>query len=423
MAVTTPVTPADSGDGDQLVETALRRAGLTISGAILVGGALASWILARVIGGRAVYLMAYTGALVLVVAVVIARRKRSLTAVRSELPSRAREGQTLEVELTLTAPTRLSTFVLEEKLHPHLGATVRIPVEEVTSGEGVKFNYSFRPRLRGVYKIGPASAEWTDPFGLARRNQQLLGEAEIIVHPSTENVLDRPLTRQWEDPPLRPPISKPWPTGFEFYGMRDYVPGDDLRRVVWKAVARTGRILVKESEQGITDRIVVVLDTDREWHSPGEPSETFEFAIRVAASIGAYHIKEGFSVTLETNEAELAKALRGPQARIKYLDQLAMVKRGTLPLQIGIERILNRSRSDAHTVVVTTHLDDKSASRLGLLIDKGASVLVVVVAWDEGDLVSARRAREVGCQVVEIKPGASMRTLFAHAVGAGISRG
>ena len=41
------------------------------------------------------------------------------------------------------------------------------------------------------------------------------GAEEVIVHPSTENVQDRPLTRQWEDPPIRPPRSKPWPSGFD----------------------------------------------------------------------------------------------------------------------------------------------------------------------------------------------------------------
>ena len=60
--------------------------------------------------------------------------------------------------------------------------------------------------------------------------------------------------------------------------MRDYVPGDDPRRIVWRATARTldpvsgtGRYLVRESEQGITDRVLLLIDTDRAQHSPGRP--------------------------------------------------------------------------------------------------------------------------------------------------------
>src|SRR5205085_8274524 len=135
--------------------------------------------------------------------------------------------------------------------------------------------YALQPILRGVYQVGPLYAEWTDPLGLARHEQLLLKADEVLVHPNTELIFDRPLTRMWEDPPIRPPVSKPWPQGFEFYGMRDYVPGDDPRRIVWTAMARTGKYLVRESEQGITDRVTLVLDNERRAHSPGYPSETF----------------------------------------------------------------------------------------------------------------------------------------------------
>ena len=62
--------------------------------------------------------------------------------------------------------------------------------------------------------------------------------------------------------------------------MREYVRGDDLRRIVWRATARTGRVMVREAEQGITDHITVILDTDRASHSHDaeDLSESFEMA-------------------------------------------------------------------------------------------------------------------------------------------------
>ena len=64
--------------------------------------------------------------------------------------------------------------------------------------------------------------------------------------------------------------------------MREYKPGDDLRRIVWRASARTGKFLVREAEQGITDKITIILDTDRGSHSrDGEVlSESFEAGVR-----------------------------------------------------------------------------------------------------------------------------------------------
>jgi uncharacterized protein (DUF58 family) len=382
---------------------------------VAVGG----WIAAYSLGGKALYILVYCAALVMIAAIVIARRARQLEARRSALPRRMREGQSHEVELTLTSKRRASSFVLEERLNPLLGSTVRVPVAVLAPGREIAHPYTLRPILRGVYKVGPLYAEWTDPLGLARHEQKLLDADEVLVHPSTEIIFDRPLTRMWEDPPIRPPISKPWPQGFEFYGMRDYVRGDDLRRVVWRAVARTGKMMVRESEQGITDKVAVLIDTNTERHSPGRPSETFELAVRVAASAGALHIKDGFSVSLNSNEKALARNLRGPRARIAYLDELARLQPSKEPLSSGIERLLSEQR-DVHAILITPFLGSKSAARLRLLIERGVSVLVCALVWDESDPNSVHRAREIGAQVVQVRPGVALGTVFAHSLGAGI---
>jgi uncharacterized protein (DUF58 family) len=331
-----------------------------------------------------------------------------------------REGQTVITELTLRSRRRLTSFIVEERLDEALGTPVRVAVGTLAPGRDLHHEYSIRPRRRGVYKIGPLEAEWTDPFGLARSRQPLLERTEIIVHPSTEVVLDSPTARKWEDPPVRPPVSRAWPAGFEFYGMRDYVLGDDLRRVVWRASARTGRLLVRESEQGITDRVVVLLDTDRAWHRPGEVSDTFEVAVRCAASLGVHHLQDGFSVGLEANSRRLAVDLRGPRARIPMLDELARVQRDAAPLRDAVDRVLRVRAGLAHHVVITPRLDADTAARLRLLIEKGSSVLVAAVVWDESDPLTVRRAVEMGAQVVEVRPGAVLGTVFLRHVGAGM---
>jgi uncharacterized protein (DUF58 family) len=228
--------------------------------------------------------------------------------------------------------------------------------------------------------------------------------SEILVHPETEGVQDTPLTRQWEEPPVRPPVSKPWPSGFEFYGMRRYAPGDDLRRVVWRAVARTGRVMVREFEQGITDRVAIVVDTDVRHHSAGEPSDTFEAAVRTAASLGLRYLKDGFAVTVETNGETVASAVRGVRAQTTFLDAMARLQRGTEPLQTAVDRVVRGVRRDVHHVVVTPHVDDRAATRLKLLIDQGAYVLLAVLVWEDSDPQALAHAAALGCQVVQLRP-------------------
>jgi uncharacterized protein (DUF58 family) len=394
-----------------------RLTGLTPGGSVVLAVSVLGYALARVLGGQAMFLLVYAGLALVVAAFVTSRRRRRLEVERSTLPARMRVGQTASVEVTVRAPRRLRAFVLEEHVPAMLSAPVRVPVASVGGGQEFTHTYTIRPSLRGVYRLGPLAAEWTDPFGLARHQQVLTEPVEVIVHPSTEPIFDRPLTRMWEDPPFRPPVSKPWPQGFEFYGMRDYIPGDDPRRIVWTATARTGRYLVRESEQGITDRVTLVIDNQAGAHSPGYPSETFELAVRAVAALGAYHIKQGYSVRLISNDALIAPELRGGRARIALLDELAKLQLSDAPPHQAIERVVTERRGDTHLCLVSTQFTSLTAARIRLLTDKGMSLVVALVKWDESDPNAPRRAREIGAQVVQISPGQQLEAPFAHALG------
>ncbi|MDX6265462.1 MAG: hypothetical protein QOD70_202 [Frankiales bacterium] len=402
-----------------LLRRAQRAVGLTSAGVVVVVGSVVCWLLARLQGGRTLFLLVYGAVVVVLIARFMGRKRLDLEARRTSLPPRLRQGQQIDVDLALTATRRVGVFVMEEHLHPHLGRERRLPVAGLASGAEVEHRYTITPRLRGVYSVGPLNAVWTDPFGLTRRTTELLPASEVVVHPSTEPVHDRPLTRQWEDPPVRPPESKPWPSGFEFYGMRDYVRGDDLRRVVWKAVARTGRVLIRESEQGITDKVLIHLDTDVNQHSPGEPSDTFEAAVRTVASLAVHHLKDGFSVLLATNDAMVGPARRGEPGRIPLLDDLARVQRTATPLGEGVDTLVRSARSDLHTIVVTPHLDDRAAARLKLVIDRGTRVVLVVLTWEETDPRTIAFASSLGCQVVQLRPLDSLEAVFRAEIGAG----
>lgn len=395
--------------------------GLTRTGTIVAVTAVLGWLLARVVGGKTLFLLAYGAVVVLVVARFLGRRRPAVTAERSELPGRLRQGQSADIELRVRAPRRTGLFLVQERLHPHLGRARTVPVSDAAP-EGLAIRYTVTPRLRGVYDVGPLVAIWTDPFGLSKRETELLAPARVVVHPATEAVTDRPLTRQWEDPPVRPPVSKPWPSGFEFYGMRDYVPGDDLRRVVWRAVARTGRMLTRESEQGITDRVLIVVDNDGRTHSPGDVSDSFEAAVKTAASLGTRHLRNGFAVTMLDNQTELGR-WRGPVARVPMLDALAQLQRSTVPLADAVEQVVRAGARDAHTVVITPHLDRVAASRLRLLVQGGTTLVVVMVTWEDSDPDSLHRAGALGCQVVRLRPLAPIGAAFLASTASAFSAG
>jgi len=404
----------------KLVAAIERRTGVTPVGQGVLAVALATLLIGRAVQSPAVVLLAYGALAFFAAAWALGRRRLGITAARSSFPARLREGHAVDVDVTLEAAKRVTTIVVEERLPDALGSTVRVPVPVLSPGHPVVHGYRLRAGRRGVHDVGPLVAEWSDPFGLTRHRLVLTPAASLIVHPSTEPVTDRVSSREWEDPPIRPPVSKPWPTGFEFYGMRDYVAGDDPRRIVWRVAARSEepRYVVREAEQGITDRVRLFLDTDREWHAPAATGDTFEVAVRVAASLGAKHLRDGFAVSLDVNSRRAVADVRGRGGVIPLLDALAAVDVERATLRDAVGRLLHERRGNAHNIVITPHLDRDTATRLRLLLERGTSLLLVMVLWEASDFASLHRAGSLGCNVVEVSAGTPLERVFQHVVRA-----
>jgi len=398
-----------------------RKIGLTTSGQVAAFGVIVTYIFGRIIGGLPILLLAYGLLLLLVIGFVLARRRIRMEGERTGLFPRAQQGDRMNVEVVLRSKRAMSTFVLEERLPERLGRSIRVPIARLPAGSAVSHQYSVRCARRGVYEIGPLVAITSDPLGFTQRENEVAGKFELLVHPRIEEVADRPLTRQCEDPPIRPPVSKPFPTGSEFYGMREYAPGDDLRRIVWRASARTGKLMVREAEQGITDRITIILDTDRGSHSSdGEGiSESFEVGVSAAASLASRHLRDGYEVRLEANGGQLIRPVRGVTGQLPVLDSLTRVEMSREPLTTVITRLIADPRRDAHNVLISPRLGSHEAAQLRLLLQKGISLLVVALLWREDSDETLNAAAALGCQVAAVRPGQDLRSALYHDIGAG----
>jgi uncharacterized protein (DUF58 family) len=154
---------------------------------------------------------------------------------------------------------------------------------------------------RGVYTLGPAEAVSGDVFGLFRRREQRGGRFEIVVYPRVYRADEIGLTfRQamgevtmrralHEDPIL-------------LAGSREYRPGDPLRRVHWKATARTGDLQVRVHDPSTTAQLMIILNLNSFQHLwQGVDSERMEAAISTAASLAVWAVDAGFAVGLRSN--------------------------------------------------------------------------------------------------------------------------
>ena len=177
---------------------------------------------------------------------------------------------------------------------------------------------------------------------------------------------------------------------------------------------------MREAEQGITDKVTILLDQDVSYHSKGEVSGSFEAGVKVAASIGVRDLRDGFSVLLEGSQGPLVPPLRGPGARVPMLDALARIDRVKAPLGDALMRVIGDGARNTHLVLITPRLDAVAAARLDLLLQRGTSVLVAALMWGEEAGDTLGRAAALGAQVIEVRPNVPLAVSFRHMVGAGM---
>jgi len=86
-----------------------------------------------------------------------------------------------------------------------------------------------------------------------------------------------------------------WRSAAEFYTMREYVTGDDLRRIHWPSVARTGQLMIRQDES--TRRSLSALFFDNRNSSLGaNGSPAFERGVSAAATMGRLLVRAGYAV-------------------------------------------------------------------------------------------------------------------------------
>ncbi len=84
----------------------------------------------------------------------------------------------------------------------------------------------------------------------------------------------------------------------EFAEYRRYVPGDDLRRLDWRAYGRSDRYFVKEFEADTNLRCCLVVDTSGSMDYGSAGTTKIEYARRIAAALGHLALRQGDAVGL-----------------------------------------------------------------------------------------------------------------------------
>ena len=211
-----------------------------------------------------------TGAALLLLAVLardaLLLRRTPRIEIERRLPARAAEGRACDLEVRLRNPGRLPVRAeVFEEIPADLCATEpHWPRVLLPAGETLSLRYSVTPRIRGDRPLGAALVLERSPLGLLRRSAIGPSDQVLRVYPDATRFL-RP---EALDPKrvlaaigVKPARRRG--EGMEFESLRDFVPGDDPRRLDWAASARRGRSVVRLYQHERNHSVVIALDASR----------------------------------------------------------------------------------------------------------------------------------------------------------------
>ena len=274
---------------------------LTTTGWSVAIGSLALVVIGRLLGIFELFLVGAGGAALVVAAVIrIATLRLRVDVTRELVPPRVHAGSPSRVELQVRNRSGLRTPVLTLRDPVGRGRSARVVLAPMAKDQSVRAAYRLPTERRGLLRVGPMAIEVTDPFGLASSTSEGAGVTELTVWPAVDDVL--PLPHTTSDDPL---AGSDHPNamasqGDDFYALRPYVVGDDLRRVHWKSSARSEELLVRQDEMPWQGRATVILDARRGAHS----DESFERAVSAAASVVLACSRRHFLVRLLTTAGD-----------------------------------------------------------------------------------------------------------------------
>jgi len=245
-------------------------------------------------------------------------------AVRRRLPAELYDRGVARVGLEIAnQQRRIAAFavVVEDRVRERGGperAAGRVFALRIGPGGRELRSYRYRPAGRGEIRFEAFHVYTRFPFGLFSKSLTIESPQPALVYPAVEELGLPPRLGSTTEVGERP--AGRGAAGAEVSGLRDFAPGDPLRRVHWPSSLRRGALVVREVRSHQRDEVEVRLRTAGQ-----VAGELFERAVGWAASEAVAFLAAGSRVALRTDRERLA-GRDGSAQRARLLAFLARVE-------------------------------------------------------------------------------------------------
>lgn len=309
-------------------------------------------------------------------------------------PSALSVGESSQIVLRLRNRTGFPiTLLLADGCPPELGSDREILEVELPPHVPVEASYDVKPRSRGAFTFGPVVVRLRRKWGLAEHQIVIDMGGEARVHPNLRN-LARYKLRARRDLLQLGGARRTRILGRDgdFERLREFVSGDDIRHVDWKATARLRRPITRVYQAERAQNLVILVDATRLMATRAAGLSKMDFAVNAALMLSYVALMRGDRVGVAVFDDEV-RAYVPPQAGQgqfgRILDLLFdQQPTRSFPRYREAVRALARTTRRRSLVVWLTDLLDGEQGR-ELLAALGAlrrRHLSLVVAMDDPDV-------------------------------------
>lgn len=166
--------------------------------------------------------------------------------------------------------------------------------KKIGTGKNTFFQYILEPTERGEYHFGSLHIYVSSPLGLVSKRFSFQKDANLPAYPSFIHL------RKYELMALQSEfllggikrIRKLGHT-MEFEQIKDYVPGDDIRTINWKATSKTNRLMVNQFQDEKSQRIFMLIDKGRTMKMPFNGLSLLDYSINATMALSHIILKKG----------------------------------------------------------------------------------------------------------------------------------
>lgn len=340
------------------------------------------------------------GVLSVVDYVVLYRQKEGVKAVRIT-PERFSNGDENTIQIFLENHNGFqATFQVVDEMPVQFQVRDQSFELVLPPGTERKLSYQLRPVKRGEYHFGAVNVLVSSPIGLLSRRFRFSQDAMVATYPSFIHLRKYELlaiSNQLQQVGIKK-IRRIGHT-MEFEQIKDYVPGDDIRTINWKATAKRAALMVNQYQDERSQNVYNILDMGRAMKMPFLGMTLLDYAINSSLILSKVALTKGDKagvVAFSDQEQQVVPA--GSRASQMYLIMERLYRLQTAFREPNFDLLYAKLRqvaSQRSLVVFYTNFETLSALQRQLPYLRAlAKNHLVLVVFFENTIVTRRQKRE-----------------------------